>query len=110
HHYVYRAPDKEGDKSNQASTQQIVLTKRNRGCAMESDHGKLSSSFFGKRCVGSDSRATAIKSSSSVSLPCVRKRFLGSPSNRMRPLASSRTRSQTSSTSYMLCEVQRIPP
>jgi len=55
------------------------------------------------------SRATVIKSSSSVFLPYSRGKIFGSPSSRILPCDKKRTRSQIASTSYMLCEVHSTP-
>ena len=51
-----------------------------------------------------------MNSSSRLSLPCSAGKVRGSPSSRILPRERNSTRSQTSSTSYMLCEVHSTPP
>ena len=53
----------------------------------------------------SGSRATAMNSSSSVLLPCSPGSVFGLPSSSTRPCERNSTRSHTTSTSYMLCDV-----
>src|SRR3546814_13259208 len=57
----------------------------------------------------SGSRATLMNSSSSDATPCSAGSRRGSPCSNTRPCETNSTRSQTASTSYMLCEVQRMP-
>lgn len=56
------------------------------------------------------SRASAMNSSSRDVLPCSRGSVLGFPSSKSLPRERNSTRSQTSSTSCILWEVQRMPP
>src|SRR5688572_25443294 len=94
-------PNEERQNPNGAALQEVKLTERNGEGPLEI-HALSSSNVSG-------SRATVMKSSSRLVLPCSAGSVFGFPSRRIFPCERNKTRSQTSVTSYILCEVQRTP-
>src|SRR6185437_1643263 len=95
-------PGEEWHKAGCAAAVEIELAERDGGKAGEVHDWSAPRSSRG-------SRATPMKSSSMVDLPYWAGSVRGSPSRMITPLERNMTREQTSSTSYILWEVQRTP-
>src|SRR3546814_8758167 len=90
------------DWSSDVCSSDLVVAQQDAGDVTDVHVGAPASNASG-------SRATLMNSSSSDATPCSAGSRRGSPCSNTRPCETNSTRSQTASTSYMLCEVQRMP-
>src|SRR5208283_549910 len=101
-HDVDRDPGHHREQPYRTAAQQVELPQNDAGDGAQFHVAALTASTSG-------SRATRMNSSSRLAAPCSCGRVCGFPSNRILPCESSSTRLQTASTSYMLCDVHKMP-
>src|SRR5450631_3785206 len=99
---IDRNPTHHGSDAHRTAAQQIYLAQHDAG-----DGPKIHNSAPTSWLKGS--RATRMNKSSKLADPCSPGRVLGFPSSSTLPCDKNSTRSHTASTSYMLCEVHKMP-
>src|SRR5450631_708945 len=101
-HDVDSDPAHHGSDPHRTAAQQINLAQNDSGDGPQI-HGSMPMLWL------KGSRATRMNRSSKLADPCSPGRVFGFPSSSSLPCDRNSTRSQTASTSYMLCEVHKIP-
>src|SRR3546814_7211645 len=96
-HDVDGNPREGRQHARRAAAQQVVVAQQDAGDVTDVHVGAPASNASG-------SRATLMNSSSSDATPCSAGSRRGSPCSNKRTCETNSTRSQTASTSYLLCE------